>query len=51
MVQSRWGSKNVCQVPGMNEALEMQGQMRITPCTPVQDEEGILIQVERSRIV
>lgn len=51
MVQSKWGSKNICQVPAMNEALEIQGQVRITPSGQVQNKESILIQVERNRIV
>lgn len=41
MVQSKWGSKNVCQVPAMNEALEIQGQVTITPSAQVQNKERV----------
>lgn len=34
----------------MNESLEIQGQVRITPGAEIK-QEGILIQVERNRIV
>lgn len=33
------------------ESLEIQGQVRITPGTEIKQEGGILIQVERNRIV
>lgn len=52
MVQSKWSSKNICQFPAMNEALEIQGQVRITPNIQVRNKKkNILIQVERNRIV
>lgn len=37
MVQSIWGSKTICRIPAMNEALEIQGQVRTSPGTHVQN--------------
>lgn len=36
MVQSVWGPKTTCQVPAMNEALEIQEQVGISPGTRFQ---------------
>lgn len=37
MVQSIWGSKTICRVPAVNEALEIQGQVRLSPDSQVQN--------------